>query len=73
MRHAMFIIMVGEQVCELTGLQLVASAILTPWRRKSATGGRCVSAIVQCAPGNKVATVSASAMARMVASPANSR
>ncbi len=69
----MFIIMVGEQVCELTGLQLGASAIFTPWRRKSATGGRWVSAIVQCAPGRRVATVSASAIARMAASPANSR
>jgi hypothetical protein len=69
----MFIIMVGEVVCELTGLQLVASAIGTPCLRRSATGGRWVSPIVQCAPGRSVATVPAAAIAWMVGSPANSR
>ena len=61
------------RVWELTGLQLVASAIGMPCRRKSATGGRCVSATVQCAPGNSVATVPDRAIAPIIGSLANSR
>jgi hypothetical protein len=72
-KQARCICAAGETVGELTGLELVASAIGTPSSRKSFTGGFCVSFREKCAPGSRVATVPASAMERSVASEAYSR
>ena len=72
-KQARCICAAGETVGELTGLELVASAIGTPSSRKSFTGGFCVSFREKWAPASSVATVPASAMARTVDSDAYSR